>query len=291
MLVEIAIGDTYASAFEYASDIFIYANNNLSQYYMHHKRQRAKNLYTDDTQMSIAIAELILENEWDTKWEPLTIANKFVECFKRHPITGYSKNFYNFLNTIENGEEFLSKIKPTSDKNGAAMRSCPIGFYNEIDHVLQIAEIQARLTHNTDEGIHASKAVALASHLMLYDKVHKEDLGITINCYVPGKWEKDWKGKVLTKGSNAVLAALTVLKYSDTFSEILSKSVEFSGDVDTVAAISMGLACYCGYIEDDLQDFFYDELYDGIYGRSYLLALDDKLLMFANEKCGYDVLT
>ena len=61
MLVELAIGDAYGAGFEYASPQIVYSNNNLRAYIPHPKHPIIPGHYTDDTQMSIAIAEAIIE--------------------------------------------------------------------------------------------------------------------------------------------------------------------------------------------------------------------------------------
>ncbi|MEH2331083.1 ADP-ribosylglycohydrolase family protein [Nostoc sp.] len=58
MLLELAIADAYGAAFEYAEETI--ANNDLSRYVEHPRFRLHPGSYTDDTQMSIAIAEVIV---------------------------------------------------------------------------------------------------------------------------------------------------------------------------------------------------------------------------------------
>jgi ADP-ribosyl-[dinitrogen reductase] hydrolase len=90
MLLELAIGDAYRAGFEYVSSKLVREHNDLSHYAQHPRHTIRPGCYTDDAQMSIAIAELIVS---DTPWEPLQIANKFVEVFKRDPREGYAREF------------------------------------------------------------------------------------------------------------------------------------------------------------------------------------------------------
>ena len=59
MLYELAIADAYGASFEFVDDKFISKNNKLR--YLRHPNRENENIlkgqYTDDTQMSIAIAE------------------------------------------------------------------------------------------------------------------------------------------------------------------------------------------------------------------------------------------
>ncbi|MEH1989969.1 MAG: ADP-ribosylglycohydrolase family protein [Nostoc sp.] len=124
MLLELAIADAYGAGFEYADEMI--ANNDLSQYVQHPRFRLNPGSYTDDTQMSIAIAEVIVAQ---APWTAEVLADSFVTAFKRDEREGYSRSFYHFLGEIQDGEEFLTKINPDSDKSGGAMRAAPIGIY------------------------------------------------------------------------------------------------------------------------------------------------------------------
>ncbi len=162
MLLELAIGDAYGAGFEYVkSREFIRENNNLRGYIEHPRHKQTPGTYTDDTQMSLAIAELIVE---ESSWTPETIAAKFVEVFHRDVRKGYAGGFYAFLKKTRSAQDFLENIKPYSDKSGAAMRAGPVGIYPEIKQVIDRSAIQAKLTHNTADGIHTAVATSLMVH-------------------------------------------------------------------------------------------------------------------------------
>src|SRR5947208_9065182 len=114
MLLELAVGDAYGAGFEYAG------RPNLSDprqaRYLQHPRHRGTRpgMYTDDTQMSLALAELLVEG---ATWSPSNIARKFVEAFHRDPREGYAGNFYHFLRRSTTADDFLANIRPTSDKS------------------------------------------------------------------------------------------------------------------------------------------------------------------------------
>src|SRR5437764_14049243 len=82
MLVELAIGDAYGAGFEYAADSIVREKNNLSAYVQHPRHDIRPGCYTDDTQMSVAVAEAIVSDE---PWTPATLAQRFVTAFKRDP--------------------------------------------------------------------------------------------------------------------------------------------------------------------------------------------------------------
>lgn len=283
MLLEIAIGDAMGAGFEYAKPTKARPND-LSQYRSHPKWRQIPGAYTDDTEMSIAIAELLVEG---ARWNPSTIAEKFVHVFKRNnQRTGYAARFYEFLCSVNNGSEFLAKIKPDSEKSGAAMRVCPLAVVKDTDKMLEMVEIQARVTHNTDAAVTAAKAVALAAHAALWSYYSKQDLGVYAQGQVPGDrfghdWSQPWKGKVGPPGCESAHAAIYAVASSESMTEILTKCIDFEGDVDTVAAMAMGIGSCCTDIKQDLPENLILTLENGPYGKDYLTELDRKLMALA----------
>ncbi len=185
MLLELAIGDAYGAGFEYVETEMIGQQNNLSQYVKHPRHDIQPGSYTDDTQMSLAIAEAIISGE---PWKQAMLAQKFVEVFQRDPREGYATGFSHFLQHVRDGEQLLRDINPTSDKSGAAMRAAPIGISPTIPLVIERCTIQAALTHNTPNGIHAAVAAALMTHYFLYHLGPKKALGLFLEKHVHGHW-------------------------------------------------------------------------------------------------------
>ncbi len=276
MLLELAIGDAYGAGFEYASVYLIRQFNDLS-HYVHHPRHKAirPGMYTDDTQMSIAVAEAIISGE---RWTSRMLADKFVECFKRDQRTGYASGFYGFLLDVQDGTDFLERIRPNSDKSGAAMRAGPVGVYPTPEEVIKRCRIQAAITHNTPDGINAACAAALMTHYFLYRHGPKAELADFIHRYVPGDWPISWEGKVKSKGWMSVRAAITAVMRNDSMSTLLQDCIAFTGDVDTVATIALAAASGSDEVKQDLPQHLIDMLENGPYGRDYLIALDRKLL-------------
>ena len=248
MLVELAIGDAYGSGFEYA----------------------------DDTQMSLAIVELILS---DADWTPINIANKFVECFKRDWRDGCARGFQKFLEKIKTGQEFLEKINPKSDKSGGAMRATPIGLLKDQSEVIKKATAQAKLTHDTPDGIAASQASALLAFGC--KTMNPKYLGIYLDKLIPGyDWDADWSGKVKSRGWMSVRAAVTAIKRNNKLATLLEDCINFTGDTDTVATIALGSASLSSHYINDINDEhpLYSGLEDGVYGKEYLKLIDQKIL-------------
>lgn len=275
MLIEIAIGDAYGAGFEYADASVVRAKNNLSRYVQHPRHGLKPGAYTDDTQMSLAIAEAMLE---DLRWGREFIAEKFVEAFHRDPREGYARGFYDFLQGVDSGAAFLERIRPDSDKSGAAMRATPIGLYPGVREVIKRCTAQAKLTHDTIDGTNAGVAAALLAHYCAYDLGPLAEAGRFIASNVAGPWEAEWVGKVGPKGWMSVRAAITAVCRGGSLSGMLRECVAFTGDVDTVAAVAMGAASVSPQVEQDLPAVLYDQLEDGPYGRRYIERLDAELL-------------
>jgi len=277
LLLELAIGDAYGAGFEYVDREMIRQHNNLSCYVKHPRHNIQPGSYTDDTQMSLAIAETIVSGE---PWKPTVLAHKFVEVFQRDPREGYATGFYHFLLHVRDGEQFLRNIRPTSEKSGAAMRAAPIGIYPTLSLVIERCTIQAVLTHDTPNGINAAVAAALMTHYFLYNLGPKKELGIFLEEHVRGHWATPWTGKVKSQGWMSVQAAVTALLRSDTMRELLKTCIQFSGDVDTVAAIALAAGSCSTEIAQDLPVHLIDALENGQYGRDYIRLLDTQLMAF-----------
>lgn len=275
MLLELAIGDAYGAGFEYVSTQLINASNDLSGYVQHPRHKIKPGCYTDDTQMSLAIAETIVNQE---PWTPEVLAKNFVTAFKRDPREGYASSFYYFLLKIRDGNDFLAKIIPTSDKSGAAMRAAPMGVFSTVEKVIEAARIQAAITHNTPEGINAAIAAALMSHYFIYQLGRKRDLGKFLESHVSGEWSKPWHGKVKSKGWMSVRAAITAIERNNSMSQLLKDCIKYTGDVDTVAAIALAAASCSDEIAQDLPLHLTKTLENGEYGRDYIIELDNKLM-------------
>lgn len=274
MLIELAIGDAYGAGFEYVDKDIIQKYNHL-EYRQHPTHLATKpGMYTDDTQMSIAITELILE---DKEWSSVNIASKFLETFKRDEREGYASGFYHFLKKTETGEEFIKNINNTSEKSGAAMRAPLIGIYKDKKEVLEKTEIQAAITHNTKDGINAAKAAALIVHFFLWEKGKKVNLPKYLKSNTKGDWASRWTGKVRSKGWMSVRAAITAIQDSSTMSELLKTCISYTGDVDTVAAIALAGGSVAGEIKNDLPSWLFSQLENGAFGRNYIEKLDKQI--------------
>ncbi len=274
MIIEAAIGDAYGAGFEFADMEFIREKNKLTQYERHPLFDTIYKKYTDNTQMALAIAELLIEKK---EWTPLTVAEKFVEVFKRDPRHGYARGFYQLLSEVASGQELMDRIAPASIRNGAVMRVYPLGILPDEQEILQKAEMQSKITHNTENAIVSSQAMALAAHFFVYEKGDSSALTEYLYDLQKVRWRLDWQGEVSIDAIQTVHAVFTVLSEAHSFSEILKKSVDLGGDVDTVASLALALAAVDKNMENDLPRWLYDELENEQFGRDYILNIDNEL--------------
>jgi ADP-ribosyl-[dinitrogen reductase] hydrolase len=275
MLVEIAIGDAYGAGFEYAKPTPDRPND-LSRYSKHPRHDIAPGSYTDDTQMSLAVAEALID--LGARATPLQFIEKFVLAFQRDPREGYAGRFWEFLQSVSDAADFAARIRPDSEKSGAAMRACPIGVLSDVTSVLQVAERQARITHNTDGGARSAQAAALATHYFLYRLGGKDGLPRFLDMHIAGDWSRPHAGKVGGEGMTAVRAAITAIMAETSLSALLRRCVDFTGDVDTVAAVAMGAASCSSEFAADLPEVLFAGLESGAWGIEYLRAQDARLM-------------
>ena len=188
--------------------------------------------FTDDTILTIAIADSILNN----KDYALTLK----EYGRRYSYGDYGVSFSKWLNS--------DSLDPyNSFGNGSAMRASPIGFaFDTIEKVREEARRSAEVTHNHPEGIKGAEAVASA--IFLARKSYEKD---QIKDYI-----EDNFGYVLDESlddirqyytfnetcQGTVPQAITAFLESENYEDAIRKAVSIGGDSDTVACITGGIA-------------------------------------------------
>lgn len=273
MMKVIAVADAYGAGFEFCDDAKILEKNDLSGY-CNHELYGFSAKYTDDTQMSIAIAEFILEHG---PWSAEAVLEKIFFCFKRDPRRGYSSGFYELLQNSETVEYLLKNIHKNSDRNGAAVRAMPIGLIPDRADVVKLAKIQATATHDSESGIASSCAVALAVHFGTHLDGNINDLKLFLKSNHFGDWEFNWRGRVSVKATDTVSAALSCLMRCRSLSGLLRECVALGGDTDSVSSIAVGIANSFPEYEKDIPQHLFDGMAEPMYGLRYLDQLDEKL--------------
>jgi ADP-ribosyl-[dinitrogen reductase] hydrolase len=273
MLLEIAIGDAYGAGFEFSGREKIRAYNTLTAY-VPHELGIAAGCYTDDTQMSVAISEVLLSQE---AMSSDVFADAYVRCYRRDRRQGYAKGLQGLLQECEDGAALRKQIRPDSRRNGAAMRSVPLGLISDKALLATVAGEQARVTHNTHEGVLSAQVVALMAHFLLYEQAGLIDLPKLILRDTDFALLADWNDEVECDAIQTLHAVNTALLRNRSMSDLLRDCVNFGGDVDSVAAIALGIASLTPEYIFDLPASLVDGLEGGVYGRDFLAHLDAAL--------------
>lgn len=250
-------------------------------------------LYTDDTEMSAANARVLIEQE--PPYTAKMFADAYVREFRRGGCRkGYSRKFQAFLESIDMGEAFLARIDPVSDKNGAAMRAMPVGVLPTVQRTLEVADQQARLTHDTAAGRFSARAVALMSHFALYEDHPLEDIRDYCMDNLPAEdlqrfghvFAEPWPGGPVETTETAPVSITTVhavvaaVTGQPTLMAMLGRIIRWGGDTDSVAAIAWGIAS-ARFRGERLPDFLEKDLEGGdpSTGPAYLRDLGSQLIV------------
>ena len=274
MLVRIAQGDAFGMGVEYIKPEHEPLREQALRFeaYGQHPVHRLRpGQYTDDTQMSIAVSEVLLGGAYVDHYlgDERPFAEAFVRCFKRDPRDGYARGFQSVLESVTDGAELLRKIDPASDKNGAAMRAVPIGVLDRTDEVIMVARCQARSTHDTPGGMLAATRVALMSHYALWEEGSFSELPAWLAKL--GFVLDAWDGRPVEPpdvGMKTAAAVCTLCVEQPTLLKIAETAIRWGGDVDTVLAIAWGIAGT--RMREPLPEFFESGLENGAYGRDFL---------------------
>lgn len=296
LLLFIGMADAYAAGAEYLElpeeETFRDACLRVCGYAAHPRFARSPSLYTDDTEMSVANVKVLVEH--DSPYIPKMFADAWVEEFHRGgKRKGYARGFQAFLEGITTGEEFLAKVRPSSDRNGAAMRAVPFGALPDVSSVLEVSDCQAQVTHDTPSGRFSARAVALMSHFALYESAPLR--GVADYCLANLSQEETerfgyvfrqrWIGEAVTEIAGAPLALTTIhavvdlLLHQPSLLGMLRQLLLWGGDTDSVAAISWGIAS-ARFQDERLPDFLARDLEGGseTTGAAYLCEMSERLM-------------
>lgn len=272
-LLNFAIGDAYGSGFEFIKKPFPFKND-LTEFYQNPNSKKDGSIFTpagwftDDTEMTLAIAETLLENNLSSIKKEDFI-EKFLELFQTEKRPGYASGFYNFLLTVKDVDDFKSRIISTSDRNGAMMRTSPLGYIKNITDLLKLTEMQASITHNTFSSIISAKIISLLYHYTIYNLGKKSDCisFIKESLYDNYKFRSDihpniqddffnnikpLSGKISLNGFKASLNILDIFMSNNNEKDLLLDVIERTGDTDTGASLSLGLATLSNEYEHNL---------------------------------------
>ncbi len=214
--------------------------------------------FTDDTVLTVAIAETILNDSDYTQ--------SLKQYFHRYPKAGYGGRFITWV--------LADKVEPyNSFGNGSAMRVSPIAYaFDDLETVLREAERSAAVTHNHPEGIKGAQAIAAAIFMArknhnkseiksLIEQKFAYNLSLDLNSVEPAG----------VSCQSSVPQAIIAFLASTDFEDSIRNAVFIGGDSDT-------LACMAGSIAEA----FYGGVPEAI-AQPALLKLDDFLRSVTTE--------
>lgn len=188
--------------------------------------------FTDDSVLTIAIADSILQNQ--------SYKDQVIYYARKYPNAGYGKSFYNWFTGGDH--------KPyNSWGNGSAMRVSPIGFaFNSLEEVLIQSKKTAEITHNHPSGIKGAQATASAIYLARNKKSKdeiKQYIENTFNYNLHRSLDEirpEYSFDVSCQGS--VPESIIAFLESTTYEEAVRNAVSLGGDADTQACIAGAIA-------------------------------------------------
>ena len=206
-----------------------------------------KNFFTDDTVMTLAVAE-ILQNGY------VNDNDKVIDTLKKwgraYPDSGYGGRFYQWLFGP-------SRNAYGSFGNGSAMRVSACGWYgNSEEEVKDLATKVTIVTHNHPEGLKGAIVVATCIY---YARIGKSKA--FIKDYIEKFYDVDFSYEELRKNykfsatcQDSVPEALYCFLISDSFEETIRTTISIGGDCDTTSAIAGAIAEAFFGIPDNIKE-------------------------------------
>lgn len=197
--------------------------------------------FTDDSVMTIAVAEALLDSYRHSDDEIRAAVVKSMRKWgKKHPYAGYGARFIKWL--------FSKDPKPYSSfGNGSAMRVSSAGWlYETLSETQRIAHLTAEVTHNHPEGIKGAEATASA--IFLARTGHSKD---EIKDYIIQNYGYDLSRTCdeirptyhhVESCQETVPEAITAFLEGNDFEDVIRTAVSLGGDCDTLTCIAGSIA-------------------------------------------------
>ena len=198
--------------------------------------------YTDDSVMTIAVAEAFLDAQPDAaeEWILQRLTGGLRRWGRKYPYAGYGGRFRLWL-------QVQKPIPYNSYGNGSAMRVSSVAWlYHDVESVRKAARLSGEITHNHPEGIKGAEATASAiflartGHSKAEIKRYVEenfgyDLNRTCDEIRPGY-------RHVESCQESVPEAITAFLEGEDFEDVIRTAVSLGGDTDTLGAIAGSIA-------------------------------------------------
>ena len=230
------LGDIIGSPYEFDKDVDGVKKTKDFEFF----KGRAK--FTDDTVMTIAVAEALLEvgKNADEKTVCQAVVNFMQKWGRKYPGAGYGSKFKYWLKE-ENPQPY------NSWGNGSAMRVSAVGWlYDTLERTREVARWTAQVSHNHPEGIKGAESTAsaifLARNGATKDEIKKyieENFGYDLNRSL----DEIRQNYYHVEGSHeTVPEAIIAFLESKDFEDAIRNGVSLGGDADTLTCIDGSIA-------------------------------------------------
>ncbi len=194
---------------------------------------------TDDSIMTLAIAEAVLESGGDCS----VLAQNAIDCMRKwgalYPNSGYGGIFRYWLRTDK-------PLPYNSFGNGAAMRVSACGWAaTSLDEAKALSRAVTGVTHNHPKGLMGAEAVAVAIYLARQGKTLLEIREhIQANYYPLDFTLEQIRPTYEFDGTcqGTVPQAIEAVCESVDFEDAIRNAISIGGDSDTLAAIAGSIA-------------------------------------------------
>ena len=197
--------------------------------------------FTDDSVMSIAVAEALMDAAGKTDEEiRAALVASMQKWGRKYPDAGYGGRFYGWV--------FSKDPQPYGSwGNGSAMRVSSAGWlYDTLDETWRKARLTAEVTHNHEEGIKGAECTACVIFLARNGKSKEEirefvtsvfgyDLSRTCDEIRPGY-------RHVESCMATVPEAITAFLEGEDYEDVIRTAVSLGGDCDTLACIAGSMA-------------------------------------------------
>lgn len=217
---------------------------------------------TDDTALTVAIAEWMLDREG------VDVGQSLIKWATEYPHAGYGSSFKRFLS-------HGSHMTPGSTHNGAVMRVSPVGFLaSSLEECLELSRESALPSHDSPQAVAGAQAAAAAIYMARtgsskdaireflektfgynlhrsYDEVREEVRLARANRDI----DYEASHERIIGAEPAVQDALIAFLAGSDYEDVIRKAIYLGGDADTEAAIAGGIAAaYYGVPEELIQE-------------------------------------
>ena len=265
-------------------------------------------IYTDDTHMTIGIAESLIERKG---FDGEHMAQTFIENYEAEPWRGYGPGPPRIFGMIKSGEAWYSAAnglyRGGSFGNGSAMRVAPVGllYSRNLEKLREIAYQSSSITHSHELGKEGAAlqacAVALALNTSSDEEIDREVFLSRLQDFIQDRLYKEKvarirellgeqdKAKVVAVLGNGIEAPRSVptaiycfLRQPQSYKDTVIYAISLGGDTDTIAAMAGAISgAYLGI------EAIPSEWRAKLENREYIETLAEKLWHIATFSSEY----